>query len=50
VTPLPSVLAAYTVSVAGLVALGGLAFLAVFGEHVSAHIRPVNTVNEGAEL
>jgi hypothetical protein len=46
VTPLPSVLAAYTITAAGWGALAGLAFLAAFGEHISARIRPVNTVNE----
>lgn len=36
-TPLPSVLAAYTITAAGLVALAGLAFLAVFGTRISNH-------------
>jgi hypothetical protein len=39
VTPLPSVLAAYTVSVAGWTALAGLAFLAAFGQRISNHIN-----------
>jgi hypothetical protein len=37
VIPVPSLLAACQISITGWTALAGLAFLAVFGERISAH-------------